>query len=652
MRLGLIHMRTASSDKGSFVAPNGIGYLASYVEKYHGIENSFMAVHPDKLIAGKPDIVGISTVSETYPAAREVARAIKAVNPKIKVIIGGPHITALPEALDPNMDAGVISEGEQQFGELIDLIRNNDWSPDKLKNIAGIIYRDAGNNIINTGKRPWLKDIDIIPPPKRAGIAGIYVRPGEVPFQQSLMTERGCPFKCEYCSAVSFWENVRTHSLERVQAELEDLIRNYPEQKIITISDDLFGLNKKRLRSMVDMIKSEGYHKKVGFICQTRASCFSEEACAMMAEMNMKVICFGFESANDRVLKFLKGNGKASDNQRAIDLCSKYGIGVLGNFIVGNPTETVSELSDTYWFIRRNLDELWRVHACTATPFPGTRWWDYARERNLVNDGFDDWEVLNLSFNPEKTVYMNEHISKAEFKEILPVFYETGNPKNVSADQQYEEETIYREYINDQFSNIAAMIDKTGCRVLEISGLAQGIAGYFSKATAEKVGIINGEAAALPPGQAYDYIFLPYSLERMRDPAAFLTKAKSLLAENGQLLILSYNIAHLSVISDLISNNWHNTYNGIRQKKNLSFLSATGIEDILKKTGYSDIAVERIPLDISQYQKTLGLLQEYFSKVIPIEKFLKEMNTAAYFISCKNSLNRRLSGLKDFAEVV
>jgi anaerobic magnesium-protoporphyrin IX monomethyl ester cyclase len=633
MRLGLIHMRTSSTDKGSFVAPNGVGYLASYVEKYHGIEDSYIEVHPDFLMARKPDIVGISTVSETYPQAREIARNIKSLNPKIKVIIGGPHITALPEALDPSMDVGVISEGEQQFGEIIELILKKEMFPENLQNIAGIVFRDEKNNVINTGKRPWLKDIDIIPPPSRAGISGISLRPGEIPFQHSLMTERGCPFKCEYCSAVSFWENVRVHSLERVHRELDDLIRNYPEQKIITISDDLFGLNKKRLRNMVDMIKSEGYHKKVGFICQTRASCFSEEACAMMAEMNMKVICFGFESANDRVLKFLKGNGKTSDNQRAVDLCNKYGIGVLGNFIVGNPTETVNEMSDTYWFIRKNLDKLWRIHACTATPFPGTKWWEYAKNQNLVDDNFDDWEVLNLSFNPEKTVFMNEQISKKEFNEMLPVFYEIGNPKNVNADQEYEEKTIYKEYINDQFSKIAQIIDQEQARVLEISSLPQTLGSYLNSATVDKTGIINGDAESYSQ-QVYDYIFLPYSLEMMRDPAAFLNKIKSLLAKDGRIFILSYNIAHLSVLSDLLHNNWHNTYNGIRQKNNLSFLSAAGLEEILKRADYTDIHVEGIPLDISAYQKTNGLLLEYFSKFMPINDYLKEMNKAAFFISC------------------
>ena len=287
MKLGLMYIRTPAEDRGVKAAPNGVAYLASYLEKYHGIEDIYIEEAFDKLMERKPDAVGISSVSEMYPKAREIARKVKEWNPKIKIVIGGPHITSMPQTLDKNMDVGVISEGEEQFGEVMDLIKNNDLDPKKLKNITGIVFRDEDNQIFETGKRAWIQNIDLIPPPNRRLITEISVSHRDAPYQQSLLTERGCPFKCEYCSATAFWDKMRTHSLERVMSEIEYIIKHYPEQKSISISDDLFGLNRKRLRQMVDMIKFEGYHKKVFFVCQTRASCFHEETAAMFAEMNM-----------------------------------------------------------------------------------------------------------------------------------------------------------------------------------------------------------------------------------------------------------------------------------------------------------------------------------------------------------------------------
>ncbi len=639
MKLGLLHMRTASFDKGVQVAPNGVGYLASYVEQYQGLEDIEIEVYFDKLIEKKPDIIGISTVSETYPLAREYAKIIKSINPKTYVFIGGPHITALPEALDKNFDAGVLSEGEQQFGELISLIQNNNYHPNSLKNIQGIVFRDENSQIVNTGKREWISNLDMIPPPKRSLLAKISLKANDVPFQQSIMTERGCPFKCEYCTAVAFWENIRCHSLERVMLELEDIIRSYPAQKMITISDDLFGLNKKKLRKLVDLIKGESFHKKVGFVVQTRASCFNEEVCSMLAEMNVKVACFGFESSNDRVLKFLKGNGKAKDNQKSIDLCNKYGISVLGNFIVGSPTETASEMADTYWFIRKNLDRMWRVHSCVSTPFPGTPWWEYAKQMNVVDDNFDRWEVLNLCFNSKETVYINDQVPKNEFGKILNSFYEVTVPQLQASANEIDMKIMYDEFAKSQLANIARTIDKQGIKILEISGINPTIKPFIQRSEIVSRKIFNGYAELLPDNESFDYILIPYSLEMLREPVKFLKMVKKIINEKGKIFLLCYNIANIIILNDLINNNWIVNSFGISKKENLNFYSAKNLQEKLKTEGFSDIRIERIPLQNDGHQVTYNSIITEIDKIIPQKDFINEINIAAFFITVTNNIS-------------
>lgn len=639
MKVGLINIKIPNVDRALTAAPNGIAYLASYIKQYNGIEDVYIEVYPEKLMQRRPDVVGISTISQTFNKVKQLAKSIKEFNPKIKVIVGGPHITSLTETMTKYMDVAVLGEGEIQFGEVIKLIQDDNFNSEELKKIKGLAFWDENNELFNTGERPWNTQLDLIPPPDRKLISSIYLKEGEVPFQHQIMTERGCPFKCLYCSATAFWDKLRQHSIERVHSEILYLVNNFPEQKMIGIVDDLFGNNKKRLRQIVDMIRSEGLHKKFGFVCQTRASVFDEERAEMFAEMNMRIACFGFESSNDRVLKYLKGSGKAKDNQRAVDICDKHGINTLGNFILGSPTETEEEASDTYWFIRRNFDKLWRTGSGTATPYPGTKWWDYALEHNLVDSNFDRWEVLDLTFDKYRTVYMSDTMDKETFTHILKEFQYLSNKKAISAPDDFEVKENYREFLESQYYLVSRLMNIEGKNILEITSKNLSVKEFINRASVKNIKIFNGNVKfdSLENKEKFDFIFIPYGLETMINPKEFLEQIKEYISENGQILLLNYNIAHFSSINNILDINWQNQVEGLFDKKNISFFSCKTLEKILKDLNFKKIKIDKANQPLKQYTKVYESILEISSKILDIKEHISDRDCRYFLTSCSLS---------------
>jgi anaerobic magnesium-protoporphyrin IX monomethyl ester cyclase len=639
VKVGLINIKIPNVDRALTAAPNGIAYLASYIKQYNGIEDVYIEVYPEKLMQRRPDVVGISTISQTFNKVKQLAKSIKEFNPKIKVIVGGPHITSLTETMTKYMDVAVLGEGEIQFGEVIKLIQDDNFNSEELKKIKGLAFWDENNELFNTGERPWNTQLDLIPPPDRKLISSIYLKEGEVPFQHQIMTERGCPFKCLYCSATAFWDKLRQHSIERVHSEILYLVNNFPEQKMIGIVDDLFGNNKKRLRQIVDMIRSEGLHKKFGFVCQTRASVFDEERAEMFAEMNMRIACFGFESSNDRVLKYLKGSGKAKDNQRAVDICDKHGINTLGNFILGSPTETEEEASDTYWFIRRNFDKLWRTGSGTATPYPGTKWWDYALEHNLVDSNFDRWEVLDLTFDKYRTVYMSDTMDKETFTHILKEFQYLSNKKAISAPDDFEVKENYREFLESQYYLVSRLMNIEGKNILEITSKNLSVKEFINRASVKNIKIFNGNVKfdSLENKEKFDFIFIPYGLETMINPKEFLEQIKEYISENGQILLLNYNIAHFSSINNILDINWQNQVEGLFDKKNISFFSCKTLEKILKDLNFKKIKIDKANQPLKQYTKVYESILEISSKILDIKEHISDRDCRYFLTSCSLS---------------
>jgi radical SAM superfamily enzyme YgiQ (UPF0313 family) len=388
--------------------PNlGLGYIISTLREHFGHQRfDFKVVDRNvtrEIERFQPHIIGISSVTQNYNLAKRYAQVAK--SQKIPVIIGGVHISALPNSLSPDMDIGCIGEAEETVVELFEAFLDRSSFPkERLNKIKGIAFWTNGGLHITESREP-IKDLDSLPLPAR----DIF----KIERHSYIFSSRGCPFRCTFCASSRFWGKVRFFSAEYVVREIEELANKY-HVKMISFFDDLFVANKSRLKEIVNLMKREGLDRKVKLTCSCTANRIDDEIVMLLKEMNVCSVGMGLESGCERTLKFLKGdNFSVEDNVRAVKTLEKYGIRANASFVIGSPLETKEEVMETYRFIQENLLTL--VDVYVLTPFPGTPIWDYAMRRRLVSNDMD-WDRLNVNFesNYENAIILSEKLDKDE----------------------------------------------------------------------------------------------------------------------------------------------------------------------------------------------------------------------------------------------
>ncbi|MDY6966235.1 MAG: radical SAM protein [Halobacteriota archaeon] len=397
-----------------FTLPHlGLGYIASYVRDnldsidVRIIDGDFKR----EILSFRPDLVGITSVSQNFGIARNIASLCEGED--IPVIIGGPHISALPSQLSPGMDVGVIGEGERTVLEIIRFFEEHGMDFGKIGDIDGIVYRDDGELKV-TDTRKLIDPLDTIPLPARDLLN---IRRGD---RLHMFSSRGCPFRCRFCSSSRFWGSVRFFSAGYVLDEIRYMIDKYHPPHI-AFSDDLIIANKRRLREIADMIDEEGIGDEVSFSLKCRANLVNEEVVRLLKKMNVIEVGIGLESGSQKILNYLKDGTTVEDNRTAIDLIKRYDILLSPTFILGSPSETKEDALETLDFIRRSKMD--QFNFFTLIPLPGTPVWDYAKERGLVSDDMD-WSKLSLAPNSLSFdgVVLSEEMSEEELIEVYSSF--------------------------------------------------------------------------------------------------------------------------------------------------------------------------------------------------------------------------------------
>ena len=404
----------------------GLAYIASYIRQYGNFNNTKIIdkENPiERIKKEKPDLIGISALTHEFPKANRLAKEIKEEF-DIPTIIGGQHISVMPNNFLPsNFQLGVIGEGEQTTLELIDLFeKEGEFNPKKLEQIKGVVFRDKNNRLRMTEPRPLVEPLDKIPFPARdlLKMKEYYLTLRLATFRKfgiytGMMTSRGCPYNCVFCSPTKFWQRIRYNSAEYVVSEIKLLLEKYKLDGVI-IYDDLFIASKERLKQIVDLIKKEGINKRTQFHVNCRANLMNDEICKLLKEMNVTGVEFGFESGSDKILGYLKKNTvTVEQNKKALQISRKYGFKTVASFMTGIPNETEEDMQQTLDLI--NDDNLHRAIFCQLSPYPGTEIWDYAKKKGMVSDdiNFDFEQLLVLKYNPN--LILNDSISKEKFHE-------------------------------------------------------------------------------------------------------------------------------------------------------------------------------------------------------------------------------------------
>jgi len=367
--------------------PLSYGYLKSYLKEYCEFP-VMMNFLENSEVSNDYDIICISATSQCFSIAKDIAKKIKAHNNNCITIIGGHHITYMPETLIDEFDIGVLGEGEETFLELIRYFyKTTIIKPDFLKDIPGIVFHNNERHLI-TPKRKLINPLDQIPFPDRSNVTDPY-----------LFTSRGCPYKCSFCSSTDFWDQTRFFSADYVVKEVEHVLEMFPHYSQIGILDDLFIANKPRFKRFIQLLEEKKYNERLSFSFSVRANLVDDELCQDLKKINVVGVSFGAESGSDRILKVLQKGTTVEMNQQAINLFYKYNIPLRGSFIVGVPTETEDEVRCTYEFILKNIIDGKLMPGCSVNilmPMPGTEVWRYAIKSGIIDPQNIDWSRLSI----------------------------------------------------------------------------------------------------------------------------------------------------------------------------------------------------------------------------------------------------------------
>lgn len=328
-----------------------------------------------RAVAANPRHIGLTAMTAHIHKAGEIANRLREALPQTTIIIGGIHVSTLPEEtmnLFPAFDIGVIGEGDIT---IVDLVKCLDAGGD-LSQIAGIIYRE-GTELRTTPARPLIKNLDDLPLPAwhlLPGFVTTYMptmtRRTRLP-SAYIVTSRGCPFSCTFCNNIVHGRTFRSYSVPRLMEIVNHMVNVY-KVRDLTIYDENLALDRKRITDFCNRLIEFNYD--LTWSCDARADCIDDEIVSLMARAGCRSIWFGMESGNSDILKRYKKKLNLDDISKAVSFTKKHGVKACGSFIIGGPQETPATIKDTIRFAKSlKLDYFVPFF---YTPVPGTT--DYA----------------------------------------------------------------------------------------------------------------------------------------------------------------------------------------------------------------------------------------------------------------------------------
>jgi len=319
------------------------------------------------------DILGLTAMTPTVSRAIDIAREVKSASPDLPVVMGGPHATLLPAetmAVAQEVDIIIRGEGEESFVNLLSALDNKET----LENVPGITYRKDGT-IVDNPPSPEISNLDSLPflaydllPLKSYKPHPPHGR--ALPFAV-LITSRGCPYNCGYCSKPVFGKRFRGQSPSRIADEITSLQEKYGVREI-AFYDDSFTLDMERASRICEEI----IRRKLDIIwsCETRVNLVDERLLHKMKQSGCYSISYGLESGNQEILDVIDKGTTLEQAEEAVRYTREAGIHAIGYFMIGSPGETPDTIRETIGFAKKLKVDF--AQFSITTPFPGTRLYD------------------------------------------------------------------------------------------------------------------------------------------------------------------------------------------------------------------------------------------------------------------------------------
>ena len=357
--------------------PLGLLYICSYlrnrgyaVEVFDGTFQARAALR-DRLLRGTPSVLGIYANLMTRSNVVTILREAKQAG--WRTVVGGPEPGAyVDEYLDAGADVVVLGEGEITLEELLKAWR---IGASDIDQIAGIAFRDVRGVTCRTAPRTQIADLDAQPWPAREDIdMDRYIdtwRTHHGKGSVSLITARGCPYRCEWCSHQVFGQTHRRRKPERVADELQWLIERY-KPDMLWIADDVFTINHDWLAQWAVELKQRQIH--IPFECISRSDRLNEDVIRTLAELGCERLWVGSESGSQRILDSMQRGVKVQTVRQAVALCRQYGI-ETGMFLMwGYEGEELEDIEATIDHVRTSNPDIFLT--TVSYPIKGTPYYN------------------------------------------------------------------------------------------------------------------------------------------------------------------------------------------------------------------------------------------------------------------------------------
>lgn len=386
-----------------FMPALGLLYIASILEKGgHDVkvfDENYDKDYLKRLIVFNPSVVGFTCTTPSINRAVAAAETIKKYSPKIKIIMGGPHITLMADEVmqNPHVDFCIIREGEYATRDLIDVIAalSSDYSA-----IGNLVYRHDGA-IVKNKAVPFLtsEELERLPYPAfhlldidkvfSSSLHGLFYKDTRV---LPVMTSRGCPHLCTYCCR-TMGSKIRYRSSGSVIAEIKYLIDTFKIREIY-FEDDNFTDDRARAIEILDQIRIHFPGLYIKFSNGLRADNVDETILQKIKDAGGYWVGFGIESGSKSTLSMMRKNLDLETVKKNVRLAKKLGLKVSGNCIIGYPGEGEKEIRESIDFFKKlDLDSFAIVN---LVPFPGTEVYRICRQKGYLTKAAEQYD--NYSF--------------------------------------------------------------------------------------------------------------------------------------------------------------------------------------------------------------------------------------------------------------
>lgn len=355
--------------------PLGLAYLSASLKRRHKVDiydyngsefkeslNSFFG----SIKQSKPDVVGVSFNSFNRWAAYKIIKGIKKMSQDIIIVLGGVHPSTMYgqmfEYFYDYIDFIIQSDGEEPFYKLCNALE----SGQDCRNISGLVYKDGSKKFQANPLAEKVLNLDDLPMPDYS-YASRRIKDTEFAY---LITSRGCPVNCSFCSTSSFWgQNIRVNSPERVGEEV-DYVKTLGAKRFF-FYDDTFNLGIARTIELAQIIKE----KNIEYAISCRVRPVSEEMIAKLVESGCKHITWGVESLSEKILKTIEKKITREDVKNAFDICAKYSgrMSTGAFFCVGVPGETEETIRESVDYLNKNIKSTHGPGASMLYILPGTK---------------------------------------------------------------------------------------------------------------------------------------------------------------------------------------------------------------------------------------------------------------------------------------